>query len=57
MTNVEAVKTYFSKDSSPVENREMLEFFKGMAASEKNYYGEACAKALGETWTPSNPTA
>ena len=56
MTNVEAVKAYFSKDSRPVENREMLEFFKGMSTEEKNYFGEACCKALGETWTPSNPT-
>lgn len=53
MGNVEAIKTYFSKDSRAVENREILELRKGMKKEEFDEMGRACAAALNAEYSPA----
>lgn len=54
MGNVEAIKTYFSQNSRPVENKEVLELRKSISKDEWDAMGKACAAALGAEWAPAN---
>jgi hypothetical protein len=54
MGNVEAIKTYFGKDSRPVENKEILEARRGMSKEEWEQIAADCCKALGVEYKPAN---
>lgn len=57
MTNVEAIKAFINSDilvpcTRPVENRELIGFFKGMPPAEKDELGKQACKYLGVEWKP-----
>ena len=48
MTRVVAVKTFLNNDTNrPVENKEMMDFWKSLTDAEKQEFSESAAKQLG----------
>ena len=47
LNRMQAIRTFFSKDSRPVETPELANLWKTLSEGEKQELSQACAKALG----------